>query len=91
MDPLVVNFSFGIVFTSASAGLWFLHREHDDIMKKYKGLESRFEEVGKIFDEIKEVERGLRKKQGKQASMHVLEEKIGKAEKELRALKVKAS
>lgn len=91
MDPLVVNFSLGIVLTSASAGLWLMNREHGASMKSFKAIESRLNEVEKIFSEIKVLERDLRKKQTRQAPMHLLDEKISKAEKHLKAIKIKAA
>lgn len=91
MDPLVVNFSFGIVLTSASAGLWLLSREHGVSMKNFKAIESRLDEVEKIFSEIKVLERELRKKQTRQAPMHTLDEKISKAEKHLKEIKIRAA
>ncbi|MFH1056761.1 MAG: hypothetical protein V1717_03130 [Candidatus Micrarchaeota archaeon] len=87
MDPLVVNLSLGLVVTSSTAALWFLHKEHNGQMRRYRTMEERMGEVERVFSELKAAERNVRKKQAKQADLGVLEEKIRKAEKELLAIK----
>ncbi|MEM4255458.1 MAG: hypothetical protein QXR53_04000 [Candidatus Norongarragalinales archaeon] len=90
MDPLLANFSFGLIFTSASAGAWFLQKEREEIAMRYSSLEARLSEAEKTLAQVKAEERALRKKQHGQASLAQLEDKIRKAEKKLVAVKAKA-
>ncbi|HIH19848.1 TPA: hypothetical protein HA244_01125 [Candidatus Micrarchaeota archaeon] len=87
MDPLIVNFSFGLVFTSASTGLWFLHKEREREISRYHSIERRMLEVEKTFSELKIIERDARKKHSRLANLESFEQKISKAEKELLAIK----
>ncbi|HLD63018.1 MAG TPA: hypothetical protein VI875_04070 [Candidatus Norongarragalinales archaeon] len=90
MDPLTVNFSIGLVFTSASAGVWFLQKEREEMVHRYASTDARLNEAEKVFAQLKAEERNLRKRQAKQASLSQLEDKMRKAEKTLVAVKARA-
>lgn len=90
MDPLVANLSFGLVLTSASAGIWFLNNEMEENKRKYASMEARLNETEKLLSQMKISEREFRKKQVKQASLTQLEDKMRKAEKNFVTIKTKA-
>ncbi|GEM_PF-4608697 len=90
MDPLVVNFSFGLIFTSASAGVWFLQKEREEMVSRCSAMDARLNEAERTLSQVKTEERNFRKKQTKQASLSHLEDKIKKAEKKMVAVKAKA-
>lgn len=89
MDPLLINASFSLIFTSASAGVWFLNNEMEENKRKYASLEARLAEAEKVLLQVKVSEREFRKKQVKQASLPQLEEKMKKAEKNFLVIKAK--
>lgn len=90
MDPLTAQFSFGMIFLSSSSALWFLRREHALEMKRCRGIEARLVEVEKLFSEVKSMERDLRRKQHRQANLHLLEQKLEKAQASLLSAKAAA-
>lgn len=87
MDPLIVNAAFGLVTVFSSGALFKVYKKHEAALQEFKKIKNRLDEVDRILGEARKNAHALKKKHLTHANHSDLEEKILKAEKELKALK----
>ena len=90
MDPLVANAAFGLITVFSSGALVKVYQKHEAALQEFKKVKNRLDAAGMGLGEARKSAHALKKKHASHASLSDLEEKIAKAEKELKALKAHA-